>query len=96
MGQGTKPGMGGQLPGEKVTEEIAKIRGKSIGEDIYSPSHFPGIETPSELKHLVDWLREASCGRPIGIKIAAGHIEKDLEFISYAMPDFITIDGRGG
>ena len=88
--------MGGQLPGEKVTEEIAKIRGKSIGEDIYSPSHFPGIETPSELKHLVDWLREASCGRPIGIKIAAGHIEKDLEFISYAMPDFITIDGRGG
>lgn len=96
IGQGTKPGMGGHLPGEKVTEEIAKIRGKKVGEDIISPSHFERINSKESLKELVDELRQKSEGRPIGIKIAAGHIEKDLEYIVYACPDFITIDGRGG
>lgn len=96
IGQGTKPGMGGHLPGEKVTEEIAKIRGKSVGESIMSPSRFTEINDKDDLKKLVNELREKSEGRPIGIKIAAGHIEKDLEYICYAEPDFITIDGRGG
>ena len=48
------------------------------------------------MKELVDQLRFASGGRPIGIKIAAGRIERDLEFCVYAQPDFVTIDGRGG
>lgn len=96
IGQGTKPGMGGHLPGEKVTEEIAKIRGKKVGEDVISPSKFEEIKTKEDLKALVDELREKSEGRPIGIKMAAGHIEEDLEFACFAKPDFITIDGRGG
>ena len=96
IGQGTKPGMGGHLPGAKVTPEIAKIRNKPVGEDVISPSRFPNIQTKEDVKAMVDWLREVSEGRPIGIKIAAGHIEKDLEWIAYAKPDFITIDGRGG
>ena len=96
IGQGTKPGMGGHLPGEKVTPEIAKIRNKPIGEDIISPSCFSTIHSKENLKTLVEELREKSEGRPIGIKIAAGNIEKDLEWIEYAKPDFITIDGRGG
>ena len=45
---------------------------------------------------MVSDLRERSDGRPIGIKIAAGRIERDLEFCVFAEPDFITIDGRGG
>ena len=96
IGQGTKPGMGGHLPGEKVTLEIAKIREKPLGKDIISPSRFPGVDSKEDLKDLVYQLRMASEGRPIGIKIAAGRIEKDLEFCVYAQPDFITIDGRGG
>jgi glutamate synthase domain-containing protein 2 len=96
IGQGTKPGMGGHLPGDKVTEEIAKIRNKPVGQDIISPSKFPGIDNAEDLKKLVDHLREESEGRPIGIKIAAGRIESDLEYVCYAKPDFITIDGRGG
>ncbi len=96
IGQGTKPGMGGHLPGEKVTPEIAKIRNKPLGQDVISPSRFPGIDTREDLKELVDQLRFASGGRPIGIKIAAGRIERDLEFCVYAQPDFVTIDGRGG
>lgn len=96
IGQGTKPGMGGHLPGSKVTPEIAKIRSKPLGEDVISPSKFPGINTREDLKNLVDELRGRSGGRPIGIKIAAGRIERDMEFCVYANPDFITIDGRGG
>lgn len=96
IGQGTKPGMGGHLPGNKVTPEIAEIRNKPQGKDIISPSKFPGIDTKEDLKKLVSELRERSEGRPIGIKIAAGRIEKDLEYCVFAEPDFITIDGRGG
>ena len=96
IGQGTKPGMGGHLPGEKVTEEISRIRNKPMGKDVIAPSRFPGIETKEDMKDLVSQLRMASEGRPIGIKIAAGRIERDLAFCVYAEPDFITIDGRGG
>lgn len=96
IGQGSKPGMGGQLPGDKVTKEIAEIRGKDMGEDIISPSHFSEVKTKDDLKALVDKLRLRSEGRPIGIKIAAGHIEQDMEWIGYSGADFMTIDGRGG
>ena len=96
IGQGTKPGMGGHLPGEKVTAEIAAIRGKQQGQDIQSPSKFPELNSKEDLRDMVDMLRRRSEGRPIGIKIAAGNIERDLEYCVYARPDFITIDGRGG
>ncbi|MBO4552082.1 MAG: rubredoxin, partial [Candidatus Methanomethylophilaceae archaeon] len=96
IGQGTKPGMGGHLPGEKVTDRIAEIRGKPKGKDILSPSKFDEINSPEDLKKMVDDLRSMSDGLPIGVKIAAGHIEEDLEFISHSGCDFITIDGRGG
>ena len=96
IGQGTKPGMGGHLPGEKVTPEIAALRGKKPGEDVQSPSKFPELKTKEDLKDMVAMLRRRSDGRPIGIKIAAGRIERDLEYCVYAEPDFITIDGRGG
>jgi len=96
IGQGTKPGMGGHLPAEKVTPEISRIRQKPMGQDIVAPSRFPGIQSKEDLKALIEQLRHASDGRPIGVKIAAGHIENDLAFCAYAEPDFITIDGRGG
>ncbi len=96
IGQSAKPGLGGHLPGNKVTPEIALIRGKKEGEEIISPSHFKDIRTKEELKSRIDWLREKSGGRPIGVKLAAGDIEADLEFAVYARPDFITIDGRAG
>ena len=96
IGQSAKPGMGGHLPGEKVTEEIAAIRGVNKGEDIISPSRFEEIRNRDDLKKTVDWLRAVSGGKPIGIKLAAGNIESDLEVALYAGPDFITIDGRAG
>ncbi|MBQ6511180.1 glutamate synthase-related protein [Methanobrevibacter sp.] len=96
IGQSTKPGLGGQLQGEKVTDEIAQVRGKPVGESIHSPATIPEVNSKEDLKALVDELREKSDGRPIGLKFAAGRIEDDLEYVLYAGPDFITIDGRGG
>ena len=96
FGQSAKPGMGGHLPGKKVTKEIAEIRGFDEGVDIISPAHFEDIKNKNDLKKKVQWLRDASEGKPIGIKFAAGHIEADLEVALYAEPDFITIDGRAG
>ena len=70
IGQGTKPGMGGHLPGAKVTPEIARVRNKPLGEDVISPSRFPGIQSAEDLKELVSGLRQRSEGRPIGVKRA--------------------------
>lgn len=96
IGQSTKPGLGGQIPGSKVTKEIAEIRDKLPGETIHSPAKFKEINSKDDLKDLVDKLREKSDGRPIGVKIAAGRIEDDLEYVLYSGADFVTIDGRGG
>ncbi|MCJ7594516.1 MAG: glutamate synthase-related protein, partial [Desulfobacterales bacterium] len=96
VGQSAKPGMGGHLPGNKVTPEIAKIRGFAEGADIISPAHFKDITTGEELKAKVDWLRKMTGGKPIGVKFAAGNVEDDLEIALSSRPDFITIDGRAG
>jgi glutamate synthase domain-containing protein 2/rubredoxin len=96
IGQSAKPGLGGHLPGNKVTAEISSIRGFPEGQDIVSPAHFADILTPGDLKKKVAWLREKTGGKPIGVKLAAGHIEADLEVALRAEPNFVTIDGRAG
>lgn len=96
IGQSAKPGLGGHLPGHKVTSDIAALRGFPEGQDIISPSRFPDIRTPDELKICVDTLREKTGGKPVGIKLAAGHLDKDIEVALSAGADFITIDGRAG
>ncbi|NQU24231.1 MAG: rubredoxin [Candidatus Nealsonbacteria bacterium] len=96
LGQSAKPGMGGHLPGSKVTEEIAAIRGFPKGSDIISPARFDDIRNRDDLSRKVEWLREKTAGKPIGVKIAAGNIEADLAAVLHARPDFITLDGRAG
>ncbi|MBW2429218.1 MAG: FMN-binding glutamate synthase family protein, partial [Deltaproteobacteria bacterium] len=71
-------------------------RGFDEGVDIISPASFEDIQNKEELKKKVTWLRDASGGKPVGIKFAAGNIEADLAVALYARPDFITIDGRAG
>ena len=96
FGQSVKPGMGGHLPGKKVSGEIAAVRGFPEGSDIISPSHFSDILNRDDLLRTVEWLRETSAGRPVGIKVAAGNIEADLAIALHARPDFVTLDGRAG
>jgi len=96
IGQAAKPGLGGHLPKEKITDEIAEIRGISKDEDSYSPGRHADINSAEDLKKEVDHLRELTGGKPIGIKFSSGHVEKDMEVALSANPDFITIDCRGG
>lgn len=99
--QGAKPGHGGILPKEKVTDEIAAIRLVGKGHDILSPPKHSAFTTPLELMSFVKLLRENSGGKPIGIKICIGN---KSEFISICKAmvetktylDFITVDGGEG
>jgi glutamate synthase domain-containing protein 2 len=96
IGQGAKPGQGGLLPADKVTEEIAKVRKVEKGKDIHSPPCHPDINCIEDLKKKVDWLRKVSGGKPIIIKLGAGDIESDVKLAIQANPDAIAIDGMEG
>lgn len=95
-GQGAKTGTGGHLPGEKVTEEIAKVRGLEVGQTAISPAAFPDMLTIDDFKAFANEVREKTGGIPIGFKIAASHVEEDLEFALAVGVDYIILDGRGG
>ena len=96
IGQGAKPGQGGLLPKEKVTEEIAKVRNMPLGKDIHSPAYHLDIKNIEDLKKKVEWLRKVTCGVPIILKLGAGDIEKDVSLAVKANPDIIAIDGLEG
>jgi glutamate synthase domain-containing protein 2 len=96
IGQGGKPGFGGFLPAEKVTEEIAKVRNVSPEKDIYSPAYHPDMKNVEDLKKKIEWLRKITGGVPIIIKIAAGDVERDVKVAVKAGPDIIAIDGMEG
>ena len=95
-GQGAKTGTGGHLPGSKVSKEIAEVRGLNEGETAISPAANPNFKTAEDFKAFGDKVRERTGGIPIGFKIAASHIEKDIQFALDAGVDYIILDGRGG
>ena len=99
--QGAKPGHGGILPKEKVTDEIAAIRLVSKGQDILSPPTHSAFTTPLELMDFVKLLRKGSEGKPIGIKICIGNKSEFLSICKAMVEtktylDFITVDGGEG
>ena len=95
-GQGAKTGTGGHLPGNKVTREIANVRGLNEGEAAISPATFTDLVTPKDFKKIADEVRAVTGGIPVGFKIAASHIEADIDFAVEASADYIILDGRGG
>jgi glutamate synthase domain-containing protein 2 len=95
IGQGAKPGQGGLLPKEKLTEEIAKVRNVPMGKDVHSPAYHPDIKNIKDLKKKIEWLRKISGGVPIVLKLGAPQ-EKDIALAIEANPDIIAIDGKGG
>ncbi len=95
-GQGAKTGTGGHLPGSKVTSEIAAVRGLKIGEPAISPATFPDLHSVEDFKAFAEKIRKITGGVPIGFKIAASHIEDDLDFAISVGVDYIILDGRGG
>lgn len=95
-GQGAKTGTGGHLPGNKVTKEIAAVRGLKEGENAISPAAFPDLKTVDDFKKVAQEVRERTGGIPVGFKIAASHIEADIDFALAVGVDYIILDGRGG
>jgi glutamate synthase domain-containing protein 2 len=102
LSQGAKPGKGGILPGEKVTAEIAAIRGIPAGSDSISPNRHPEIESASDLLDMINRIRDVS-GLPTGFKAVIGAYswldelfaeirERGIE----SAPDFITVDSADG
>lgn len=97
LGQSAKPGLGGELPGDKVQGEIAEVRGLQAGTPAHSPARFPDIDAAEKLGQRIEELRQLDGGtRPIGIKFAANDVVADTKAALALMPDFITIDGFGG
>jgi len=95
-GQGAKTGTGGHLPGNKVKGRIAEVRGLREGESAISPSRFPDLETVEDFRRLADEVREATGGIPIGFKLSAQHVERDVDAALAAGADYVILDGRGG
>lgn len=103
LSQGAKPGKGGILPGAKVTDEIAAIRGIPAGKDSISPNRHPDIDTVAHLLDRIEHIREVT-GKPVGFKCvigAFGWLDSLFDEVerrgAESAPDFITIDsGDGG
>lgn len=95
-GQAAKTGTGGHLPGAKVTEKIAHVRGLAPGEDAISPARFPEWTRPSDFREFAEEVRERTGGIPVGFKMSAQHIEKDIDAALEIGVDYIILDGRGG
>ena len=84
LSQGAKPGLGGVLPGAKVTPEIADTRGVPVGQTVVSPPAHTAFHTPLELMHFIATLRSLSGGKPVGFKLCIG---ARTEFLSHLQSD---------
>lgn len=101
MSQGAKPGHGGILPKDKISEEIAQIRGVSREIDCVSPSSHPAFHTPLEMVYFIQQLRELSKGKPVGFKLCLGQPWQFMSIVKAMLkteiyPDFIVVDGSEG
>ncbi len=102
LSQGAKPGKGGILPGEKVTEEIAAIRHIRASEDAISPNRHPDINSNADLLDMIQRVRSVT-GKPVGFKaviscpIWLGGFCAEIEQRGIeSAPDFITVDSADG
>ncbi len=101
LAQGAKPGKGGMLLKEKITEEIAKIRKIPMGKDAYAPARHKEFNDVDGLFDFIDKIRRIT-KKPTGIKMVIGHTS-EIESIADKMkkepgrgPDYIVIDGGDG
>jgi glutamate synthase domain-containing protein 2 len=101
LSQGAKPGIGGVLPGAKVSAEIAQARGVPAGEKCVSPSHHSAFATPRELVRFIATMRRLADGKPTGFKLCIGARHEFLAICKAMLeektaPDFIVVDGSEG
>lgn len=99
-GQGAKPGQGGKLPKEKLTDRIANFRGVDPTKDCYSPNAWAEFSDDESMLLFIKKLQDAT-GKPVGIKIVVGEWDWLDKFANKMKelginPDFIYIDGGEG
>jgi glutamate synthase domain-containing protein 2 len=94
IGQGAKAGQGGLLLAEKVTSDIARVRGVPEGTDLISPARHMDIVGPEDLQMKIQQLREITDWRvPIMVKFAPGRIGEDVKIAAKAGADVVVVDG---
>jgi glutamate synthase domain-containing protein 2 len=97
IGQGAKPGMGGHLLAEKVSPEVAKIRGIPMGTDALSPARFLDATQEGDLAKHIELLREVTDWQvPIIVKLGPGRVYEDVMLVAEAGADVISVDGMEG
>ncbi|NRQ49077.1 FMN-binding glutamate synthase family protein [Aeromicrobium sp. YC3-14] len=101
LSQGAKPGLGGVLPGSKVSQEIARTRQVEVGQTVVSPPAHTAFDTPRGLIEFVERLRELSGGKPVGFKLCVGSRHEFLAICKAMVergsyPDFVIVDGSEG
>ena len=98
IGQGAKPGIGGHLPGEKVTKEVARTRMIPTGTDALSPAPQHDIYSIEDLRQLIFALKEATnYSKPVSVKIAAVHnVAAIASGMVRAGADIVALDGIRG
>ncbi len=101
LSQGAKPGHGGILPKDKITEEIAQIRGIPRDRDCISPAKHSAFNTPIELLNFAQQLRELSGGKPVGLKLCIGQPWQFMSIVKAMLEtgiviDFVVVDGSEG
>ncbi len=97
ISQGAKPGLGGQLMANKITEEIARIRGIPAGIDLRSPSRHPDVLGADDLVIKIEEFREATGYRiPVSVKLGAGRVRDDIKIACKDGFDYVSLDGLQG
>ncbi|MGM0544067.1 MAG: glutamate synthase-related protein [Pseudomonadota bacterium] len=95
-GQAAKTGTGGHLPASKNTDKIAEVRQLEPGTAATSPPAFEDLTSVKDFKRFAGRVRELTGGIPVGFKLSANHIERDIQFALDAGADYLILDGRGG
>jgi glutamate synthase domain-containing protein 2 len=95
-GQGAKTGTRGHLPGPKVSAAIAAVRGLQVGQAAVSPARFPDWTEPRQMRDFALEVRQRTGGIPVGYKLSAQHIERDIDAALEVSVDYLILDGRGG
>ena len=97
ISQGAKPGLGGQLMANKVTPEIARIRGIPAGIDLRSPSRHPDVLGADDLVIKIEEFREATGYKiPVSVKLGAGRVRDDIKIACKDGFDYVSLDGLQG
>jgi methylamine---glutamate N-methyltransferase subunit C len=97
IGQGAKPGGGGMLLGQKISERVAEMRTLPAGIDQRSASRHPDWTGPDDLRIKIEELREATAWeKPIFVKLGATRVTNDVKLAVAAGADVVVVDGMQG